>query len=194
MTHLFSDDAWCGGFYELALEYPGGDSAPVVAGLHAVWGLPVLDGCYLERAEELNAQHRVDFSSALDWQNHIQGIATLEGNRKTACGTCCVPEDGGSNWLVFYLPMGSLGNVLPVHAFPFDTLDHDNWRVPLDCWLAQLGQTVFLHAPFLLGLVGFECSGEACAADLARSGIPSSRQSGLLVPSDAGLTFYPRTQ
>ena len=187
-----ADDAWNGGFYELALEYERGRVPGLVEGLAAVWNADGVAGCYLNPERDPEDQPRTKFKASLSFEGHLYGVATFSGDRKVACGTCCVREDGGADWLVFYCSMGTLGNFYPVGAFPFDGDDHDFWRVELDSWLAKLGTEVFSAAPFRLGLVGFETSGDLNASDVLAGGVPSKRDYAVLVPTAGGLLLHPR--
>ena len=187
-----AEDAWYGGFYELALEYERGTVPGLAEGLAAVWNADALVGCYLNPGRDPEDQPRTEFETSLSFVGHLYGVATFSGGRKVACGTCCVREDGGADWLVFYCPMGTLGNVYPVGAFPFDVDDHELWRVELDSWLTKLGTEVFTAAPFRLGLVGFETSGDLYASDVLTGGVPANRDYAVLVPTAGGLVVHPR--
>ena len=192
---LFTDDEiWTGGFYELALEYPDGTDEHLIRGLIALWRSQNIAGCYLHRDREPDEQPRLEFEPSLLAVGHLHGVSTLPGGVQVACGTCLVPDDDGSDWLVFYLPMSALGTAFPVGGFPFDHADHAQWRAVIDAWLGDLGRNIFLHAPYRLGLVGFETSGDLRAADLARSGVPQTRYMGLLVPNGDVVEWLPRTE
>jgi hypothetical protein len=149
---VFTDnETWTGGFYELALEYPSGTDAHLVRALTELWQSTDIVGCYLKRDIEPEDQPRLDFEASMLSHSHLQGVATLPGGSPVACGTCCVRDDSGSDWLVFYLPMSALGNALPVGGFPFDGGNHETWRRPLDTWLADLGRNLFGLVPYRLG-------------------------------------------
>jgi hypothetical protein len=152
-------EVWTGGFYELALEYERGIANGLVTGLQQLWQLEELDGCYLERERDPVDQSRVAFKPSLATAGHLLGVATLAGGVRVACGSCTIQETDGSDWLVFYFPMSALGNVYPVGGFPFDSGNHEGWRIPLDDWSANVGRRIYPTAPFALGLVGFETSG-----------------------------------
>lgn len=192
-TGIFTPDPWCGGFYELALEYTSGAPGEVVDGLQRLWMFTELDGCYLDRDREPEDQDRVSFPAALQIEGHLQGVARFTDGARVACGTYVLRDMEGSDWLVFYLPIGSLGRVFPVGAFPFDREDHNGWQVPLETWLAHLGQKLFQFAPYKLGVVGFEISMNNSAAALALTGVPLERDEGLLVPNGGRLAWFPRT-
>jgi hypothetical protein len=185
---------WTGGFYELALEYERGVTGSLVNGLHELWHLEGLDGCYLDSKREPADQPRHEFESSLLSVGHLFGVAACPGGAQVACGSCTVQETDGSDWLVFYFPMSALGNVYPVGGFPFDSANHESWRIPLDNWLVDIARRIFPRAPFVLGLVGFETSGNIHAADLAASGVPGARYEGLLVPVAGALEWHPRTE
>ena len=186
-------ETWTGGFYELALEYER-DSGGVVDGLNALWKLEDIEGCYLDSAVEPTDQPRRTFEPSLLAAGHLYGVASCPGGLQIACGSCTVEEADGSDWLVFYLPMSALGRVYPVGGFPFDAADHESWRAPLDNWLVEVARRVFSRAPFALGLVGFETSGDVHAADLVASGLPAKRHHGLLVPVTGRIGWHPRTE
>jgi hypothetical protein len=191
----FTDgEVWTGGFYELALEYDSGVTNGLVNGLQQLWQLEGLEGCYLDRERDPSEQPRFEFEPSLLASGHLLGVATLPGGSRIACGTCCVQEPAGSDWLVFYSPMSALGHAYPVGGFPFDRANHESWRTSVDVWLADIGRRVFREAPFRIGLVGFETSGAINAADLVTAGIPDRRHFGLLVPSRDGLTWHRRNQ
>jgi hypothetical protein len=187
-------EVWTGGFYELALEYDRGVAGGLVNGLHELWHLEGLDGCYLDSKREPADQPRHEFESSLLSAGHLLGVAACPGGGQVACGSCTVQETDGSDWLVFYFPMSALANVYTVGGFPFDSANHESWRIPLDNWLVDIARRIFPRAPFVLGLVGFETSGNIHAAGLAASGVPSMRYEGLLVPVAGALEWHPRTE
>jgi hypothetical protein len=53
-----ADEAWNGGFYELALEVGARSDDRLRAALKALWSHPDLDGCYLDRGREPSDQPR----------------------------------------------------------------------------------------------------------------------------------------
>lgn len=190
---LFTDDdVWNGGFYELALEYERGPSPGLVDGLAAVWNADAVVGCYLNPRRDPHHQPRAAFEPSLPFEGHLYGVATLPPGKRVACGTCCVREDRGTDWLIFYCPMGSLERVYPVGGFPFGDDDHDSWRAELEGWLTNIAHQVFAAAPFRLGLIGFETSGELHAVDVLQHGVPAQRHCAVLVPTPGGLVLHPR--
>lgn len=196
MTAQFGQEAWSGGFYELAIEYEHASTDVFDAALKAIWTFPDLQGCYARSDEPPPNQPRVAPDLAkLENTGHLYGVAKLPSGAEVSCGTFVVREEGGSSWLGFYLPLGGLGAVYDIGAYPFDELAPSRvWREPLEEWLARIGQFVFAKAPFSLGLVGFEVSGTKEARDLASSGVPAKRSIGYLYPSANKLTWYPTNQ
>jgi len=182
-------DVWHGGYYELAIELGQRDDERLVAALRAVWQFPALDGCYARRDIEPAAQERYEPSlHTLESGRGMHGILTLpEDGAHVACGVTLVRDgERESDWLVFFLPMGSLGNVRAVGAFPFgETLPSRPWREPLDRLLIQIAHRVHAGAPFRLALIGHEVSGETDAATvIAAGGVPSERWFGYLFTAE----------
>ena len=151
------DDAWLGGFYEVALEIGPKSDERLSAALTALWSHPDLDGCYNNRGREPADQARVPPEN-LDGGSHLWGLARLPNGSRVACGTCLIREaNDGPDWLDFYLPLGSLGTAYPVGGFPFDSIADSlaaTWRFEIDDWLAGVGLWVARFASLQLGLIG----------------------------------------
>lgn len=104
-------------------------------------------------------------------------------------------EDSGPDWIGFYLPVGALGSVYDVGAFPFvDGKSSRTWREPLDDWLRQIAAAVFTVVPFSLALIGHEVSGTAYADEIRITGVPDERWGGLLWGDSEELIWYPPTR
>jgi hypothetical protein len=190
-----ADGAWVGGFYELALEVGPRADERLRAALGALWAHPDLDGGYEHRSREPADQPRVP-PDCLESGSHLFGGARLPNGARVACGTCLVREEDGPDWLVFYLPMGALGAAYPAGGFPFGSeADWPGpWRFEVEDWLAGVGRWVAQSAAFRLGLIGFETSGQAYAADVATRGIPAERFVGYLWPSGGAVEYHRRTR
>lgn len=189
-THV---DAWLGGFYELAIEIGGRSDERLRRALTQIWTFSDLIGCFDRCDVEPHEQTRVNPTAAsLDSASHLHGVARLPNGIDVACGTCIVREDAGSDWLVFYLPTGSLGTAYPLGGYPFDNRDHSEWENVVDTWLAAIGRFVGLVVDFRLALIGFETSAFANLIDIATKGIPELRGFGLLLREGGTLNYYPR--
>ncbi len=191
-----ANDAWIGGFYELALEVGPQSDDRLRAALATLWSHPDLDGCYLDRGREPAGQPRVQPDCLLETGSHLLGLARLPNGVRVACGTCLISEDDGPDWLDFYLPMGSLGTVYLAGGFPFGSeADWPGpWRYEVDDWMAGVGLWVARSASFQLGLIGFEVSGQIYAHDIAAQGIPAERFVGYLWPSGESVVYHRRTE
>jgi hypothetical protein len=189
------EDIWAGGFYELAIELGPRSDTYLEAALLTLWQNARLEGCYLRRDFEPADQQRLQPSLAsLEQYGHLLGVATLPNESKVACGVVAIREDSGIDWLDFYLPVGALATAYDVGAFPYDDgKDSQWWREPLDGWLVELAQAVFVAAPFSLALVGHEVSGHAYAATIAIDGLPAERWDGYLWQEAGNLHWYPPT-
>ena len=202
MNHFTNENSWVGGFYELALELGNYSDEysdeRIASALKAVWSYPLLNGVYLRRDREPAQQQRISIHNFTTppTQNHFQGLAALSDEIQVACGTCTVrEEEDGSDWLVFYIPLGTLVEVYPmIDGYPFGSTDEKAcklWQVSINGWLVELGKYVFHMVEFRLGLIGFEVSGDAYAQDLSEKGIPEERYKGYLVPETDSIRWYP---
>ena len=191
-----ANEAWLGGFFELALEVGPRSDDRLRAALEALWTHPDLEGCYLHRGREPDDQQR-ERPDCLEGGSHFLGVARLPNGSPVACGSCLVREPSdGPDWLDFYLPMGSLGTAYPVGPFPFGSESDwaGPWRYDIEDWLAGVGLWVARSASYRLGLIGFEVSGDTYADGIADQGIPSERFCGYLWQSADSVEYYRRTQ
>src|SRR5438876_11008490 len=118
MQAIFTEQAWFGGFYELAMEYESWSERDLDGTLKAIWDFPGLQGCYLRHDIEPSQQQRVAPSlTTLEAGGHLRGIATLANGKQIACGTFLVREEVGPAWIGFYLPMGALSTAHDVGAY-----------------------------------------------------------------------------
>src|SRR5215472_11193664 len=128
-----ADEAWTGGFYELALEVGPRSDDRLRAALEALWSHPDLDGCYLDRGCEPADQPRKqpDLES-----ESLLGVAQLPNCSRVACGSFRLREY--SDWLDFYLPIGSLWNAWGGNpSWPGPDVPEDPWLLEVDDWLAK---------------------------------------------------------
>jgi hypothetical protein len=193
---LFNQEAWSGGFFEVALELGPRSDERLRSALAVLWSHPDLDGCYLDRHRDPSEQSRLP-PDLMEDGRHLLGVARLPDGSHVACGSCIIREvDDGSDWLDFYLPMGSLSTATyPVGPFPFDTYTQqsDPWQREVEDWLAQLGLHVARHMTYALGLIGFEVSGQVYASEIASEGIPAKRDIGYLWPAKGKTAYFPRS-
>lgn len=198
MTPLLftEDDAWFGGFYEVAIELGPPSDDRLRSALGALWRHSDLQGCYLDSNREPSDQERVSPDSAATEGQHLRGVARMPNGLRVACGSVVIREEHGSDWLDFYLPMGSLGKIYPAGAFPVpeEPKRPTAWRSEVDDWLAAVGGWVARAVPIRLGLIGWEVSGAEYASDLEASGIPAKRYVGYLWPVGGRVEYHRRTE
>ena len=194
-SRYFTDrQAWVGGFYELSLQIRPHSDEKLFEALKTLWQHPALEGCYLKRDIEPVNQKRMAPSLPLESPERLYGLATLHSEERITCGSVILPDHLGSDWLDFYVPLGSLSTVYEVAAYPFDMdeVSSDTWQTPIDTWLWSIGSFIFQRAPFQLGLIGFEIFADISAEHIEENGIPTQRPIGYLWPVDGQLQYYPR--
>jgi hypothetical protein len=160
-SDLDEAENWHGGFYELAVNLGPRSDARLDLALTTVWSSAQVRGCH-QRTAAGHVPTTCTLES-LEGAGHLAGTVKIPGGRELVCGAVAIREEGGDDWLDFYLPLGALGGSdSRVGAFPFGT-DGDatsrRWREPLDEWLVALGAAVYAKVPFRYAVVGFEASG-----------------------------------
>jgi hypothetical protein len=196
MDKIFTEDnVWFGGFYELAIEIGKSPNENLHSSLIEIWNDPLLDGCYLDRNREPYEQDKINpLNIKIENVLHLQGLIRLPNNKWTACGTCIIMEDEGSDWLDFYIPLGSLSKYYDTDGYPFNEKNKNNlsWQSTIDDLLSTLGNNLFSKVNYKLGLIGFEVSGEYYSENIKSSGIPEKREIGFLSPTNSQIKYYPK--
>lgn len=185
--------AWTGSYYELAVDLGPVDDARLERALVALWSHSDLAGCCLNRDREPSEQASVSPGS-VEPQSPLYGVVTLGTLGQVACATFVVREEGGSDWVYFAMPMGSLATVLPVGTFPFDDGSDLAWRSVVDDWLCRLAEHLFTTVRFRVGLVGSVDGLDGATDELLDRGAPKERWAGYLMPSGEALRWYPPTE
>jgi hypothetical protein len=160
-SDLDEAENWHGGFYELAINLGPRDDARLGLALATVWSAARVRGCHQRTpAGHVPASCTLD---SLENAGHLAGTVKLPDGREVVCGAVAIREEGGADWLDFYLPLGALGDSdSRVGGFPFGEdggASSRRWREPLDEWLRAVGADVYARVPFLCAIVGFEASG-----------------------------------
>jgi hypothetical protein len=192
----FTDEEnWSGGFYELALELGNTNDERLQQALSALWPAANIDGCYGRHDREPDEQDEVALSlSSLTSYGHLRGTVLLPTGPRVVCGCLAHREEAGSDWLEFYLPLGSLARTdRRIGGFPFDSNSGEPsliWRHPLDDWLAAIAIRVFAQAPFHLGRIRFELDFNRARREL-HGAQSDQRWEGRLVPVGTELQFTP---
>ena len=192
MQGLFTDDGdpWCGGFFELSMQFERLSPGLQFRAQAALWGHESLQGVYLRQDIDPSEQPRVEPAMVAD---SCYGVATTPNRTLVACASFWL-EVGEGAWLSLALPMQSLGRAYPVGAYPFDDGLPLGWRETVMHWLRQVASTVHNQVPIDLGLVGWEPNDSGLtAAAIRTAGIPSERYDGILIPEGRQLGWYPPT-
>ena len=165
------DEVWSGGYFELALELGSPDDSRLIKAESCLWAHP---------------------SFEQDGARSF-GVATIPDIGTTCCKVITVLE-GDRDWLVLCIPMEGLGRVVDVGAYPFQDGSDLSWTTALQDWLVAIAESIFEAVSFELGLTGWDVSGDACAAELRKTGIPTTeRWMGYLWPEKGTLSWFPPT-
>lgn len=192
-SDLHDDALWLGGAYELAMEVGERDDARLEAALTTLWAVAGVAGCHggTDGGETwVDAPCTV---AALQRHGRLAGLVTLprgRNGRTVVCGARAVRQASGTDWLVFFIPVGALDLAEPRSAaFPFRGSDSLLWRRPLDRWLAGIGAQVHARLPLRLALIGPEVAGLTTARRL-NGRPPAERWAAYLIPTASGLEYH----
>ncbi|TDD65343.1 hypothetical protein E1262_25575 [Jiangella aurantiaca] len=191
-SDLRDDTLWLGGAYELAVELGERDDVRLEAALTTLWAVADVAGCHAADRDDTGTWTEAPLTAvALQRHGRLAGLVTLPRRRTVVCGVRAVRQVSGTDWLVFFIPVGALDLAEPRSAaFPFRGGDSLLWRRPLDRWLAGIGARVYEAVPFRLALIGPEVAGLTTARSLGGQP-PVERWAAYLIPSDAGLEYHP---
>lgn len=193
--NLQKAELWTGGYYELAIELADTSDSGLLDALRLVWSQAEVIGPSADAVGLLPAGEQ---KPSIAWLSrmHLHGEVLLPMGMTAPCGTCIIREEGGPDWVDFYLPLGGLAEVLPaVGGYPLIDADYEynEWQRQLDDWLADFGSRVFSKMTYRLALIGFEVSGECYASDIQSTGVPAHRHFGILWPEMGKIAYHPAT-
>lgn len=189
-SDLQDEALWLGGSYELALELGDRDDARLHAALVAVWRAADVEGCLAMHGEPREYVDVPCTLEQLERHGRLVGTTAFPNGTRVICGVRAVRQESGTDWLVFFIPVGSLERAEPRSAaFPFRGGDSLLWRRPLDRRLSELGRQVYAAVPYRLGLIGPEVTGMTSARKLA-GGPPEERWAGYLIPAGDELSYH----
>ena len=174
-------DTWNGGEIDLlcALD-PGRHS--VEGCLRAIWSWSCLQGPYNRFDLEPGAQ---TLGSPLEAR---YGVAALPGHSEKVAFKVTSTGDEDGHWIYAGIPLGSLGRVLPVGAYPFVSIVGASWERTVHEWLFELALHIHKHVPFERAAIGWITTMEL--DELASKHVPEVRYHSYLVASDSGLVRY----
>jgi len=159
-----------------------------------LWNVPMLEGCFLRSDLEPTQQPKV---SPLDTANegHLYGIATFPSGKQCVCGSFWGNFEECGCWMTLYLPLGSLGTIFPVKAYPIYSKTESSpevWLKEVNNWLKDIATDIYPQIKFNIALIGFEINSFDVKKKLTE-GIPNEHWEGILIPDKNNLTWYPPT-
>ena len=178
-------DTWSGGSIELLCLFRGATTELTKAIQETLWRWPYLTGPYTNSNLEPGDQSVGD---PADLEARF-GVAQLPGEIGRAAFQTMFVEDDDGLWLYAGLPLGSLGRVLPVGAFPFDEQAVQDWELVTYRWLVGLAEHLHAQVPFKRAAVGWLAIAEV--EELVAERIPDVRYHGYIVERLGQLLYFP---
>ena len=176
---------WDGGSIELLCLFRR-PPVPSNAEIHAsIWSWSRLAGPYLSNKTEPNEQVACDPRDI----EATYGVASLPGQIGQVAFETTFVEDSDGTWLYAGVPLGSLGGLLPVGAFPFGEACIEDWEHIVYSWLYGLAEHVYEQQKFERAIVGWLTTLEV--DELAERHVPEVRSHGYIVPIHEKLVYYP---
>ena len=194
MDNLFThQDAWSGGFYELAFKLPQTTQSFVNQVLETLWSLPMLEGCFLKRDIEPSSQEKLS-PLMVENEGHWYGIAHFPNGKQSCCGSICADYEDDGYWITLYTPLGSLARVYEIGPYPFEVEghSHEQWIIKVNDWFREIAASILPTAKFELAIIGFEVDFFDMETKLEK-GVPTERWEGILIPKENELLWYPPT-
>lgn len=148
---LVDQEAWRGGFYELAIQLGAPDDARLGVAVRMLASAACIEGPWLLDGP-LGCAEAASWTVADLSRGHLRGLVRLPGGQQTLCSVIAVREDEGEDWLDLCLPLEALSRCdSRVGAFPFGEDGGEGslvWRRPIDDWLAGIARRVGQAAGF----------------------------------------------
>ncbi len=180
-------DTWSGGSSELLVALGKCDPAQKLRALRGTWSWSALSGPYAQSRIEPEQQARIEPAPGLP----LYGVATLpDGVSQVAFATTLVEDDDGC-WLYAGAPLGSLGTVYDVGAFPFEA-GFAAWEHEVYAWLYALAEHLFREFAFERAVIGWLTTKEV--DELAQKRMPENRFHGYIIAADGKLRYYAPNQ
>jgi hypothetical protein len=187
-------DAWTGGFYELKIRLGAPSDERISQALTSVWESSLLEGPYCERHKEPADQPRISPT-----EDHLYGVAHISGRCLPFSTFVLREEDQHGNrhadFLYLCLPLGGLGTIYSVGAYPFGSLEAARtWRPEVDAWFLQLLRGLKRPFTFQLGVLGFEVEMTVAEVpNLTPKSTSGEHFYGIILPGNDGLQWHPPT-
>lgn len=142
------DDLWLGGSIDLLLLFRGPSAPSPGEVTEAVWAWSPLEGPYLDRAMESRPSRE---SPNVD---HLYGRGRLPTGQYVPFETYIVVDSDGV-WVYAGAPVGGLGEVYPIEAYPFEASATTPWVLEVHGWLESLAAHVGTTLNFERGVIGW---------------------------------------
>jgi hypothetical protein len=184
MALITQSDTWTGGSIELLCAMGPSDDERRNNCLDAVWSWQSLEGPYADRDQEPSQQLRAHPSSGERY-----GVAHLPGQLGSVAFQTTTVEDDDGLWLYAGSPLGALGRLLPVGAFPFGKSKVEQWEHSVYAWLFGLAEHIGVQVPFERAVIGWITTSEV--DQLAAKQVPPQRFHGYIVREGAGFIYFP---
>ena len=190
MNALFTKaDTWTGGYYGLVIGCAEEAAFDAAAASMRMWQHERLDGCFLDPDREPSDQRRLSPNEGTS-ADRVYGIARLASSKQVACAQFRV-----QNSLMLGMPLGSLGTVFSIGAYPFRIAGEptpEPWLREVNSFIEEIGRYVYQEVKFELGIIGFEVD-IPDAQKQAAAGVAAERWNGLFVAENDQLLWFPPT-
>jgi hypothetical protein len=194
-TYFTAPGAWDGGEFGISMFLGRVDPRYAREFLSALWTLPHIEGCWLDKTKEPDEASRlrptdIDLDDPPRPGGALFGLVELPNGCRCPCASFVMDDDDGF-WVEFSMPIVSLGRCYPVGAYPFDDGSDLTWVGELSEWLADIGRGLYAEKPLMAAVVGHVTMVENRAVlEIISGEVPSKRWDGYLLPEGAELKWY----
>jgi hypothetical protein len=192
-------DIWTGGFYEMSLYLGPPCDERLRQTLTAIWNSQLLSGPFPSREIEPCQQRKIE--GTLETEGHLYGAARVAPGVELPCGTFTFAEEASTgervgDFVSLYIPLGALGTLFPVGAYPFG--DHAAaalWRPEIDSWFLDILDGLRGRIHFEVGVIGWETELMSENVEHVKTTAKAAdRFDGIVVPDSERLLRYPPTR
>jgi len=189
----FSEDLWCGGYFELLLCLPNGKKQQIYEIISSIGQNSRIVGFY-QKPEEILVDTKKFSPKSVEVRNENQlygEITILNGDKLPfEVSTYDIEQ------IIFFslrIPVGALSELskLPLGNYSSNTKKENQFINDLSEFFLDIAKDIFIKVKFATGGIGFVAGIEDEIADIDLRNVPKKRWIGYLINDKGELRWFP---